>query len=407
VAARLVVDVLACRGDARQVGRGVGAAWRRQRGQRVRRPPGRQPIPRLDLADARRTLEAHAPHLWEELQGLAEGLERPLAETVAAFSNGRLAYPRHGCSAAIGGGLYGRNYDYDPRRYDRVLAAVQVDGAAASIGFAERLVGRLDGMNEHGLAVGLHRVGEAGAQPGLVPGLIVRILLDTCAGTAEAVERLRRLPHGLAYNYSLLDRSGEAAVVEAAPGAVAVRRGAALACTNHFQSPQMPPAGGPARGSRRRLAPLEAWARAGLDAAGLFAALNAGGSPAFHHGYADGFGTLHTLVAEPAARRLTVGIGADAAPCVFDVAAWAAGDAPGVERLAGTLGDLGPRQFFDRNLAGAEFRNVSLAGARFDDIDFAGAEIGPNCNFRGMRLAGIAVEDLFTAWRRQKGSGGA
>jgi len=40
--------------------------------------------------------------------------------------------------------------------------------------------------------------------------------------------------------------------------------------------------------------------------------------------------------------------------------------------------------------------------ARFDDINFAGAEITARCNFKEMRIAGVLVEDLFTAYRRSK-----
>jgi predicted choloylglycine hydrolase len=70
--------------------------------------------------------------------------------------------------------------------------------------------------------------------------LIVRIVLDQCATTAEAVERLR-LPHAMQYNYSLLDANGVASVVAGGPGAVAARTGAWLACTNHFQSALLRP----------------------------------------------------------------------------------------------------------------------------------------------------------------------
>ena len=63
----------------------------------------------------------------------------------------------------------------------------------------------------------------------------------------------------------------------------------------------------------------------------------------------------------------------------------------------------------DVNLAGASFNNVSLAHARFtdinlsdsffDNIDFTNAAIGKNCNFTGMTIAGIAVEELLAAHR--------
>ncbi|BBK43059.1 hypothetical protein STVA_30790 [Allostella vacuolata] len=353
----------------------------------------------FDLADARHALLEFAPNVWAELQGLAEGMEVPLAEAVAGFSNGRLPHPRRGCSSLAAPGTYGRNYDFDPRLYDRVMVAIQAEGTHPSVGFAERCTGRLDGMNAPGLAVGLHYVNDRDARPGLASPLIVRMVLDQCASVAEAIDLLRRIPHGLAFNYSLLDRTGDAAVVEAAPDRVAVRRGGPLACTNHFQSAEMEPANPAATGgSRRRLPPLEAWSRRALAAADLFRVLNDPRSDAFHHGYEAGFGTLHTLVAEPATATLLVGVGGGVEPKRIDLAAWATGRPLGLRRLRGRLGGGDPKLVRDRNLAGAEFRNVGLAGARFDDIDFSGAEITRNCNFRGMRIAGIPLDALFAAY---------
>jgi len=94
-------------------------------------------------------------------------------------------------------------------------------------------------LNEHGLAIGLHLVKARPRAPGLVSVLLVRRVLDSCATTAEAIDLLRRTPHAMQYNYSILDAGGVAAVVEAGAGAVAVRGGDWLACTNHFQSPQL------------------------------------------------------------------------------------------------------------------------------------------------------------------------
>jgi predicted choloylglycine hydrolase len=397
------VDVFECRGTPYEVGRQMAEGYRRTRRENARAPQGDARIATFDLADARHLLLAHAPNLWEELHGIADGLQMPLKEAVARFSNGRLAYPRRGCSAAIGGGLYGRNYDFSPARYDRALVAVQAEGSYAHLGLADRYTGRLDGMNEHGLCVGLHYVSEAAPRPGLVCILVVRIVLDRCASTAEAVDLLSRLPHGLMFNYSLLDRVGEAAVIEASPESVAVHRGVPIACTNHFRSAGLETANGPgAEESRRRLPPLEAMAAARLDAAGLFHALNNGRSPAFRHGYAGGFGTLHTIVCNPADGTVLIGIGADATPQCFDLAGWVRGRALGIGALQGRIGTAEDRRFVGRDLSGAEFRNVSLAAAHFDDINFAGAEITANCNFRGMRIAGVSIEELFAAYRRTR-----
>src|SRR5262249_46567628 len=149
--------------------------------------------------------------------------------------------------------------------------------------------------------------------PGFSCAVIVRLVLDQCGSAAEAVALLRRLPHAMAYNYSLLDAGGVAAVVEAVPGSVAVRTGDWLASTNPSQSPQLrPPNRRPAH-SQGRLPPLEAWAAHGLGAEDMFLALNRSTSPAFHHGYRRGAGTMHTIVGEPAKRRLLIGIGGDAA----------------------------------------------------------------------------------------------
>ncbi len=389
VAEPLYVAVFECRGTPYEVGRQMAAGYRRTRGKRALTPQGNHRIAALDLEDARRTLLAYAPNLWEELHGLADGLETSLEEAVGRFSNGRLAYPRRGCSAAIGDGLYGRNYDFSSARYDRALVVVQAVGSHAHLGFADRYTGRLDGMNEHGLCIGLHFVSQAAPRPGLVCILIVRIVLDRCASTAEAIGLLREMPHGLAFNYSLLDSTGDAAVVEGAPKGVAIHRGAPIACTNHFRSAALASRkAGAKASSRQRLPPLEAMAAARLDAEALFRALNDADSPAFHHGYARGFGTLHTIVCDPGAGVALIGIGADCPVFRADVRAWAKGERLGTGVLEGRIDTEGDRRFVGRNLAGARFRDVSLAGARFDDINFAGAEITARCNFKEMRIAG-------------------
>ncbi len=333
------VDVLEARGTPYEVGRGLALAFlKTPRGRAFARRRPRRPFA-FSLKNAEAALGAWAPNIWEELHGIADGLAVPLERAVAEFSNGRLRYPRRGCSAVMSGGIYARNYDFGASRYDRTMMAIQPQGVHASIGFADRFTGRLDGMNESGLAVGLHMVNQRTWQPGLVSILIVRMVLDQCADTRQALALLRRLPHGLGFNYSLLDAAGEAAVVEAAPGAVAVRQGDWLACTNHFQSPAMQRFNRRVtRPSRKRLPPLEAWAARTMSADDLYRALNDSRSPAFFHAYAKGAGTLHTLVAEPAKRRLLVGIGGDATPTEIDVGAWVRGAPLPFAALEGQLG---------------------------------------------------------------------
>lgn len=262
-----------------------------------------------------------------------------------AFGNDGLRPPLGACSAIMTAGVYGRNYDFQPRYYGARFALLQTKQSYASIGSTELLTGRLDGMNEHGLAIGLHLVRMNPRAPGLSCVLIVRAILDQCATTAEAVALLRRLPHAMRYNYSLLDAGGVAAVVEAHPGSVAVRTGDWLACTNHFQSPLLRPLNRRSAHSQQRLPPLEAWAAQRLSAAAMFSALNRSTSPAFHHGYTRGAGTLHTIVAEPTKRRILIGIGGDAAALEEDMldvsfTQWVDGEDLPVARLDGQLGGI-------------------------------------------------------------------
>src|SRR3954454_20924491 len=262
------------------------------------------------LPAEQRMFAKFAPVLWEELAGLADELGIPMDQAAFRFGNDGMRPPIGACSAVMTADVYGRNYDISPRYYGAQFTLLQAAGSYASVGSTHLLTGRLDGMNEHGLTIGLHRVKKRPRFPGLSADLIVRMVLDQCATTEEAVALMRNLPHAMQYNYSLLDAGRVAAVVEGSPGAVAVRTGDWLACTNHFLTPQLRPLNRhrAAAHSQARLPPLEAWASGGLGAERMFTALNRSTSPAFHHGYVGGAGTLHTIVGEPAKRRLLIGI---------------------------------------------------------------------------------------------------
>lgn len=333
-----------CRGTPYEVGRAQARLF-------AATPKGRAFLRRkavrfpwwFDIRKEERTFAKFAPALWAEIGGLAEGLGVPMERAVLSFGNDGLRPPIGACSAIMSRGVYGRNYDFRPRYYGARFALVQASGSHASIGASELLTGRLDGMNEQGLVIGLHRVRTRPRYPGLSSVLVVRMVLDQCATTAQAVALLRALPHAMPYNYSILDAGGAAAVVEAVPGAVAVRSGAWLACTNHFQSPLLRPVNRRAARSQGRLPPLEQWAARALSAEATFTALNRSTSPAFHHGYLKGAGTLHTIVAEPGKTRLLVGIGGDAAALDedmldVDLNEWSRGQDLPVAHLDGQLG---------------------------------------------------------------------
>jgi predicted choloylglycine hydrolase len=340
------VQIVQCRGTPFEIGRAQAALHAQTAKGRAFLRRKKHFVPWWFKLDAeRRMFEKYAPALWQEIEGLADGLGVPMERAAYYFGNAGLRPPIGGCSAVMSNGVYGRNYDFKARYYGARLVLTQPHGAYASVGTSEILTGRLDGMNEHGLCIGLHLIKMRPRFPGLSCVVLNRLVLERCATTAEAVALLRRLPHAMQYNYSLLDANGVAAVVEAAPGAVAVRMGDWLACTNHFQSALLRPLNRRSRHSEHRLPPLESWAQQKLSAEQIFSALNNSRSPAFFHGYQRGAGTLHTLSAEPAKKRLLVGIGGDAAALDedmldIDFTAWVKGEDLPVKELTGQLGGM-------------------------------------------------------------------
>jgi predicted choloylglycine hydrolase len=339
------VSIVQCRGTPYEIGRQQGLIFAAsRRGLNFQRSKVALPS-WFDMRAEERFYEKFAPAIFEEISGIANALDTSLARACLFFGNGGLRPRLGGCSAVMSPAAFGRNYDFQPQNYGARLALVQPEGSYASIGFSELLTGRLDGMNEHGLTVSLHLVGRR-RLPGMSCLLMIRIVLDQCATTDEAVEMFGRFPHAVAYNYSLLDAGGRAAVVEAMPGGFHARRGPALACTNHFQSQAMRPYNrARSRTSWTRLPPLEAWASQGLAVDALFEALNRSTSPAFFGSPGGRFGTLHTIATEPSSKVVLVGVGGDAsvvqgAALKVNFKTWTAGESLAISELTGLLGGV-------------------------------------------------------------------
>jgi hypothetical protein len=80
-----------------------------------------------------------------------------------------------------------------------------------------------------------------------------------------------------------------------------------------------------------------------MGAEEMFTALNRSTSPAFHHGYLKGAGTLHTIVGEPSRKRLLIGVGGEAAALEEDMLdlnldEWLCGKDLPIAHLEGQLG---------------------------------------------------------------------
>ncbi len=189
-----------------------------------------------------------APELIREARALAETAGIPEESLLALLLTAPLGQTLPTCSvvavtperSASDRTLIGRNYDftYTEARSTATSYAIRPLGARASLGNADIMIGREDGVNEAGLFVGMSASFLPGAKPGLAFWFIVRLLLDRCATVREALETIQSLTHAQSRNYLLADQNGDAIVVEATLEGCHLRHPehGVLATTNHVLS---------------------------------------------------------------------------------------------------------------------------------------------------------------------------
>jgi predicted choloylglycine hydrolase len=264
----------------------------------------------------------YCPGLEEEIHGLADTLG-VAPERIIYHSMTYLFPPR--CShfvvspqlTSTGRILVGRSYEFGPESEDKRLALTRPAGKFAHIGDSALLLGRLDGMNDQGLTVTMSAGGiPVGNLPGLQQPLqkglqfwaVVRSLLENCRDVPEAIERVKDIPCAGNPILMLADKSGQAARVEifgAKKAVTLLEDGGALWAANHFQSPEMKQHSEPAKAnSIRRAENISRWInshRGTIDPTamkGLLSTLYPEGLCC--HFYREYFGTMYSLVLDPA-----------------------------------------------------------------------------------------------------------
>ncbi len=191
------------------------------------------------------------PPILEEMLGFCDGAGIESHRILAALSGVGFNPPLFpGCSMAAilpersgVGPLVARTYDFtdDPRVSESRLSLIHPAGGTATLGTAEFIFGRLEGMNERGLFVGIaYAHGRGEDRRGLYFPMIARAVLEMHGCARDAGEVIRRVPHTGTFNFLVADPR-EAFVVEAAPGAARVREpeGGLLFATNHYLHPEM------------------------------------------------------------------------------------------------------------------------------------------------------------------------
>jgi predicted choloylglycine hydrolase len=246
-----------------------------------------------------RALRQHMPELiptYERLVELAGG-----GDLAARFLS-LYCPPAYltGCSQAVWPSdppLLIRNYDYSPQLFEGVILRTAWNGRAV-IATSDCLWGVVDGFNEDGLVVSLTFGGRRVVGEGFGVPLLLRYILEFCANTVEAVEVLRRVPSHMAYNVTVLDRSGVFRTVYIAPDRPTLVKTVAIT-TNHQQQVEWHQhAHATATLERERF--LYFRLRESTDAPDKLvqAFLR---SPVYSTAYGRGFGTLYTAIFRPLA----------------------------------------------------------------------------------------------------------
>lgn len=196
-------------------------------------------------ADCMKEYERYYPEILEEIRGMAEGQGSSFQQLCwILFCMYCFETEPHCTCFAVADEenvILGRNSDFLVSLEELNMNCLyRLDGAYAFNGNTTAFIEMEDGMNEHGLAIGLTFVYPRIQKPGINAGMLVRYILEKCKTTAEAVERLKELPVASAQTLAIADSGGKIAVIECNAQAMEILYPEGgknyVAATNHFHA---------------------------------------------------------------------------------------------------------------------------------------------------------------------------
>ncbi|AXI08573.1 linear amide C-N hydrolase [Oceanobacillus sp. 143] len=295
----------------------------------------RKPKFSVDENETKNALMKFAPGMWEEIQGMKDALKMPMQDILRDFGGYRIAIERSGCSIFTGKDFLVRNYDFHPKTYEGRFSIFQpTDTGFASIGPAQRITGRMDGMNEKGLAMGYNAIHRKKPGDGFVCWMIGRMILENCANVEEVKALLNEIPHRHSFSYIVLDPNGETYIIETSPRLVSVRK--SNACTNHFED-MTDENRRHLDDSHKRLNAILEQKDGATDAYTAFRMMNDTDKGVFSKEYKSWAGTIHTSVYLPKERQAWIALGGDQEPVKFDFATWIQGKDIQEKRIYGEV----------------------------------------------------------------------
>lgn len=192
--------------------------------------------------------QTYFPAILEEIRGIAAG-QHCTASSLQTVLFSMYAMPPACCCSCFAVSnsktiLLGRNSDFVPdlEKWNQNVIYRFSSGSYAFTGNTTAFLEMEDGVNEKGLAIGLTVVYPRIhiKKPGLNAGMLLRLMLETCSSTKEAVHLLQAVPIGSSQTFTLADGNGKLAVVECNADKIAVLPSStsrAYACaTNVFHS---------------------------------------------------------------------------------------------------------------------------------------------------------------------------
>lgn len=192
------------------------------------------PTPTEERLQFARACEAavreYAPWLLDEIRGVAsvDGVDSAFVQVLPltlGADSGCSVVAVSGRHTRDGRPLFARNYDFLASfSQHSSLYRTRPEGHLAHIGCSDHWVGRHDGLNEAGLAIGHSGPWPRKRRPGFAFTLAIRAVLDSCRTAAEAQTFLERIPHLQNTAFLVADAAGEIAAIDASPEKVVTTR---------------------------------------------------------------------------------------------------------------------------------------------------------------------------------------
>lgn len=168
------------------------------------------------------------PEILEEIRGIADGQRAEARIFEAVLLSMYCIMPENKCSCfAFRDGervILARNSDFLTELEKLYMNCIyRPVSSYAFQGNTTAFTEMEDGVNEHGLAIGLTSVHPKELGFGLNAGMLLRYGLEKCRSVEEFVRALEKMPIASSQTFTAADRTGTAAVIECNPRRMEVR----------------------------------------------------------------------------------------------------------------------------------------------------------------------------------------